>query len=79
MVGVVELVHSVAIRVAMNEAAALVSVPEVSTPARRCAVATGGSGKRNGDAREEAGRSAASEGRGGGVALRMVMVRGRPH
>ena len=61
----------------VHKAAAPVSVPEVSTPARRCDVAMGGSRRRDGDTREETGRSAASEGRGGGVALRMV--RGRPH
>ena len=77
MVGVVEAVHGVTLPVAMDEAAAPVSVPEVSTPARGCAVATGCSGRKDGNAREEAGRSAALEGQGGGVALQMV--RGRPH
>ena len=47
------------------EAAAPVSVPEVSTPARICTDKTGGSGRSNGEAREEAGRSTAAEGRGG--------------
>ena len=61
----------------VNEAAAPVSVLEVSTPSRRYAVAMGGSGRRDGDVRDESGRSAALEGRGGGVVLRMV--RGRPH
>ena len=44
------------------EAAAPVSVPEVLTPTRRCAAATGGNGRSDGEARDEAGRSAVAEG-----------------
>ena len=49
------------------KAAAPVSISEVTTPARRCAAETGGSGRSDGEAREEAGRSAAAESWGGVV------------
>ena len=47
------------------EAGAPVSVTEVLTLTKRCAAKTGGSGRSNGEAMGEAGRSVTAEGRDG--------------